>query len=127
VHELGLCDAIVAATLRRADGRRVSGVRVRVGGHPVDPDVINQGFRLAAMGTLAEQASVDLVLEPLTATCRDCRTASPVTDSHGLAVCPRCGGVDVEVSGRDAVVLESITFELTAPGGAAAGSERRSG
>ncbi len=38
MHELGLCEAIVAATVRRAAGRRVTAVRVRIGGVDVDVD-----------------------------------------------------------------------------------------
>jgi len=51
VHESGLSEAIVGAALRRGAGRRVTAVRVRVGGHPVDPEVVTMGFQLAATGT----------------------------------------------------------------------------
>jgi hydrogenase nickel incorporation protein HypA/HybF len=109
VHEMGLCDAIVAATLERAAGRPVRRVRVRVGGHPVDPDVISQGFRLAAAGTVAAGADVELVVEPLLVRCLDCGGQAPARDAMLLVACPRCGGVDVEVRGGDRVVIESIT------------------
>lgn len=114
MHETGLCEAIVAAALRRAGGRPVAGVRVRVGGHPVDPRVIDQGFRIAAAGTEAAGAEVDVVLEPLSARCRTCGRDSPATDPLALMACTRCGGLDIEAVGEDRVVLESITYE--APG-----------
>ncbi|MEV5826570.1 hydrogenase maturation nickel metallochaperone HypA [Spirillospora sp. NPDC052242] len=113
---MGMCDAIVDAARRRARGRPVSGVRVRVGGHPVDPDVIDQGFRLAAEGTEIEGARIDLVMEPLSVHCRDCGGTTPVGSAAQLAACPVCGGVDVETRGRDDVVLESITVAADAPG-----------
>jgi len=109
MHELGLCEAIVEATLRRARGREVTAVRVRVGGHPVDDAVIEQGFRLAAMGTVAENADLDLVCEPVMLRCRMCGAASPVLDGANLAACPSCGGIDVEVTGEENAVLESVT------------------
>lgn len=115
VHELGLSEAIVEATLRRADGRRVSSVRVRIGGHRVDPDVINQGFQLAAVGTPAEDATVDVVLEPQTVHCRGCNYSAGVDDHLAMVACPRCGGVDVEVTGIDQAVLESITVDAAQP------------
>ena len=116
MHETGLCDAILAATLRRANGRPVSSVRVRVGGHPVDPGVINQGFQVAAAGTVAAGASVELVVEPLVVRCRDCGGAAPARDATALVACPACGGVDVQVGGPEGgdghdAVLEAITFD----------------
>ena len=113
MHELGLCEAIVAATLRRARGREVTAVRVRVGGHPVDGAVIEQGFRLAAMGTVAEHAELDLVCEPMMARCRGCGAESPVIDAANLAGCASCGGVNVEVTGEEDAVLESVTVVRT--------------
>lgn len=109
MHELGLCEAIVAATVRRAQGREVTAVRVRVGGHPVDEAVIEQGFRLAAMGTVAERAELDLVCEPMMSRCRSCGAESPVLDPANLAACASCGGVNVEVTGEEDAVLESLT------------------
>jgi hydrogenase nickel incorporation protein HypA/HybF len=109
VHELGLCEAIVAATVRRAAGRRVTAVRVRIGGHPVDPEVVTQGIRLAATGTVAEDVTVDLVLEPMRLTCRECGRIGPIEDHLAMVACTRCGGVDVDVDGTDDVRLESIT------------------
>lgn len=111
MHEMGMCDALVKATLRRAAGRRVRRVRVRIGGHPVDPAVIDQNFKLAALGTVAEDADVEVVAEPLSVGCLGCGERTPVTGPAELAACPRCGGVDVEISGSDAVMLESITVD----------------
>jgi hydrogenase nickel incorporation protein HypA/HybF len=116
VHELGLCEAIVAATVRRAAGRRVTGVRVRIGGHAVDPDVMAQGIQLAAAGTVAENVAVDLVLEPMRFSCRDCGRVGPIEDHLGMVACSRCGGIDIDVTGTDDVRLESITVDAGAPG-----------
>lgn len=119
MHELGLSEAIVEAALRRAAGRRLHSVRVRIGGHPVDPEVINQGFQLAAQGTVAEDAVVDIVLEPMSLHCRGCGNQTTVEDHLSMVACPRCGGIDIELSGTDEVVLESIALrdpQPTSPG-----------
>jgi hydrogenase nickel incorporation protein HypA/HybF len=110
MHETGLCEQIVAAAARRAAGRRVTGLRVRIGGHPVDPEVVRQGIALAAAGTSAADSAVDLVLEPMTVACRDCGRSGPAEDHLAMVSCPRCGGVDIAVTGSDEVVLESITL-----------------
>ena len=88
VHETGMCEAIVDATLRRAAGRRVTGVRVLVGGHAVDRDVVVQGIQLAAGGTVAEDLDVDLVLEPMSVHCGSCGRTAPVTDHLAMVACP---------------------------------------
>ena len=113
MHEMGLCEAIVEAALRRAKGRAVQTVRVRVGGHPVDPGVIAQAFRLAAAGTAVADADIDLVITPPTVRCRGCGAQATAADALDLAVCAQCGSVDVEVTGTDDVVLESITLTRT--------------
>jgi hydrogenase nickel incorporation protein HypA/HybF len=123
MHEMGLCEAILEAVLRRANGRAVKTVRVRVGGHPVHPGVINQGFRLAAAGTVAADADIDLVMTPPTVRCRGCGAHATVTDAFDLAVCSQCGSFDVEVAGTDEVVLESITLKCAPE--PAAGPQRR--
>lgn len=116
MHELGMCEAIVEAVLRRAAGRPVRGMRVRVGGHPVDPRVIEQGVQVAAAGTAAEGARVDLVLEPLSVRCARCGAQTPVTTAMSMAACPECGAVDVQSVGSEDVVLESITVDAPAGG-----------
>jgi hydrogenase nickel incorporation protein HypA/HybF len=126
MHEWGLSEAIVEATLRRAGDRPVAGVRVRVGGHPVDADVIAQGFALAAAGTPAAGAAVEVVAEPMTVRCRGCGREAPAADPLALLACPGCGGVDVELTGSDRVVLEWVRYRDPAPAGPpAAGALRR--
>ena len=110
MHEMGMCEAIVAATLRRAAGRRVTTLRVRVGGHAVDPDVVTQGIQLAAAGTVAENADIDLVLLPMSMVCGNCGHAGAIADHLAMVACPACGGLDIEVAGEEDVVLESITL-----------------
>jgi hydrogenase nickel incorporation protein HypA/HybF len=109
-----LCEGIVEAAVRRAAGRQVRGLRVRIGGHRVDTAVIRQGVELAAAGTVVEGAALDLVLEPLVAHCRDCGHDAPADVAVALSACARCGGVDIEMTGSEQVVLESVT--LTAAG-----------
>jgi hydrogenase nickel incorporation protein HypA/HybF len=109
MHELGLCTSIVDAVERRAGQRRVLEVRVRVGRlHHVHPEAFDQSFAIAAMGTVAENASAELVLVPVRARCRACESERE-GDETPLG-CPRCGAVDLEVLSGDELVLESIRY-----------------
>ena len=66
MHELGLCEGILEAVERRAAGRRVTRVRVRVGAqHRVVSSAFEQSFALVSQGTVADGAAVDLVVVPV--------------------------------------------------------------
>lgn len=109
MHEFGLCEGVLEAVQTRAAGRQVAGIRVRCGvRHAVDPDAMAQAFGLVATGTEADGAAVEVVTVPATVTCGDCGIASETADQ--LAVCPRCGGANVEISGGDELVLESLSY-----------------
>lgn len=107
MHEFGLCEAIVEAVERRAQGRRVNGVRVRIGTlHRVVGPALDQAFEMAATGTVAADAAVELVVVPVHATCRECGHETESDDP--LPVCAECGSTDVELTGGDELILESI-------------------
>jgi len=114
VHESGLSEAIVGAALRRGAGRRVTAVRVRVGGHPVDQEVVTMGFQLAATGTAVEGAELELVLDPMSVRCNGCGHDGVAEDHFAMVACAQCGSVDVELDGNDEAVLESVTLAETA-------------
>jgi hydrogenase nickel incorporation protein HypA/HybF len=110
MHELGLCEAIVDAIERRAGDRAVSRVRVRVGGllH-VHPEAFEHSFAIAAAGSVAEDASAELIVLPVRGRCRGCAEEFEAGDDW-IPVCPRCDGVDVEVASGDELILESIEY-----------------
>ena len=106
-----MCEGIIEAVERRAAGRRVTGVRVRVGArHRVVGPSLDQAFELVAAGTVAEGAAVDLVVVPVTLGCRDC--GHQAESQEPLAACPACGGTDLEMDGGDELVLESIALAV---------------
>lgn len=75
MHEVGICEDVLDAVLRRADGRTVKTVKLRVGtAHHMTGDLFDRTFPLVAAGTVAAGASLDvdivdgddLVLESIT-------------------------------------------------------------
>jgi hydrogenase nickel incorporation protein HypA/HybF len=109
MHELGLCEAIVQRVEERAGDRPVARVRVRVGRlHHVHPEAFEQSFTIAAAGGVAEDAVAELVLVPVRARCPACDAE---TEADELVVaCSSCGSVDVELTGGDELLLESIEY-----------------
>jgi hydrogenase nickel incorporation protein HypA/HybF len=104
VHEVGMCQSLLDAVERRAAGRRVTGVKVRVGVLHRVADL--RAFGLVAVGSVAENAEVDMVVVPVRATCRACAVE---TEADEVPVaCPACGAFDLDLAGGDEFVLESI-------------------
>jgi hydrogenase nickel incorporation protein HypA/HybF len=107
MHEFGLCEAIVDAVEHRAAGRRVEGLRVRIGArHRVVKSAFDQAFSLVASGTVADGAAVDWVVIPARISCRACGQA--VDSEDVLALCSGCGSADLDLEGGDELTLESI-------------------
>ncbi|MGH3190834.1 MAG: hydrogenase maturation nickel metallochaperone HypA [Streptosporangiaceae bacterium] len=115
MHEFGLSEGVLATVRQRASGRKVTAIKVRFGvRHRVDQESLAHAFGVVAEGTEADGAAVELVTVPATLTCRGCGLVGETTDV--LAVCPRCAGDDVEISGGDEMTLESISY-LPVPAG----------
>ncbi len=109
MHELGLCASIVDAVATRAGERPVARVRVRVGRlHHVHPEAFEQSFEVAAAGSVAEGAQAELVLMPVRFRCEGCG-AEGQSDEQPTA-CASCGGVDVELTGGDELMLELLEY-----------------
>jgi hydrogenase nickel incorporation protein HypA/HybF len=65
MHEVGICEDVLDAVLRRANGRTVTRVRVRIGAEQkVSQDLFDRAFPLVAAGTEAADAAVDVVTVP---------------------------------------------------------------
>ena len=109
MHELGLCASIVDAVAARAGERPVARVRIRVGRlHHVHPEAFEQSFEVAAAGSVAEGAAAELVLLPVRFRCETCDVERQADEQP--TACPSCGGVDIELTGGDELVLELLEY-----------------
>jgi hydrogenase nickel incorporation protein HypA/HybF len=110
MHELAYCEGILEAVQRHAAGRRVKRARVRVGVlHRLDQNALQQAFALAASGSEAQDAILDLAFVPAQWRCRLCHEESEGADI--ALVCSNCGGMEIEMSGGDEIILESVEYE----------------
>ncbi|MEO6712470.1 MAG: hydrogenase maturation nickel metallochaperone HypA [Mycobacteriales bacterium] len=117
---MSYCEGVLEAVQRRAAGRAVARVGVRIGAiHRVVAGAFEQSFQLAAVGGPAEGATTELVVVPVHGHCMDCRT--DFTASDPSPACPSCGSLDVAVEGGDEVILEWIEYVDTSGRADAAG------
>jgi hydrogenase nickel incorporation protein HypA/HybF len=109
VHEMSYCEGVLEAVERRAAGRPVARVGVRIGAvHRVVAEAFAQSFQIAAAGGPADGASTELVVVPVHGHCMDCRADFDSPDPS--PACPACGSLDVAVVGGDEVVLEWLQY-----------------
>jgi hydrogenase nickel incorporation protein HypA/HybF len=109
MHEMSYCEGVVEAVERRAAGRPVARVGVRIGAvHRVVADAFAQSFQIAAAGGPAEGATTELVVVPVDGHCMDCRTDFQSADPS--PACPACGSLDVAAVGGDEVILEWLQY-----------------
>jgi hydrogenase nickel incorporation protein HypA/HybF len=109
VHEIGYCEGVLEAVERRAAGRPVARIGVRAGTlHRLVPDAFEQSFQLVAAGTVADGATTDVVSVPATGVCSTCGNRFELADP--TAMCPSCGGFEIELEGGDELTLAWIEY-----------------
>src|SRR5277367_2126417 len=106
---MSYCEGVLEAVERRANGRPVARVGVRIGVvHRVVADAFAQSFEIAAAGGVAAGATTEVVTVPVRGSCRSCGASFETADPH--PACVGCGGFDVMTEGGDEVILEWIEY-----------------
>ncbi|CAN5597461.1 hydrogenase maturation nickel metallochaperone HypA [soil metagenome] len=133
MHELSLSSAVVDTVVRHAEGRRVSGVEMRVGRmRQVVPDSLTFYFEIVSRDTVAEGAELELDLINALMRCPSCShewdpAPPPAEDSDQVMLlpqfrCPVCSEAGAEVLAGEEFEVESITVDEEP---AAAGAQTR--
>ncbi len=113
MHELSVCQGLMRQVERIAaenDAHAVSRVVLKVGPlSGVEPDLLTHAFDIARMGTLAENASLEIETGPVTVRCRQCGVSGEVPSNR--LVCPQCGDWRVEVTSGEELLLLTLDLE----------------
>lgn len=117
MHEMAIIQNVLDISCRAAregDAKRITAIRIRMGDYcGVVPQILREYFAIAAAGTLADGAELDLQRIPVTMRCRTCRWQGEV-DPHRVT-CAVCGSADLQLlSGREFFV-DSIEVEDAPP------------
>jgi hydrogenase nickel incorporation protein HypA/HybF len=110
MHEMALAEGILSVVLDAADGQNVRRVCLQVGKLlMVVPDSLHFSFALAADGTPAAGAVLELEEIPARWRCKQCGTES-ILDLPPFH-CRSCGASEVEVVSGDELLVEAVELE----------------
>ena len=115
MHELSVCQALldqVEGIARDRNAGEVTEINVQIGPlSGVEPILLQQAFRIASAGTLAEGARLNLSTMPVRVHCRSC--GAETTAMPARLVCAACGDWRTTLVSGDDLLL--TTIELSAP------------
>lgn len=115
MHELSVCLALidqVESIARERGANRVERIHLRVGPlSGVEAPLLRSAFPLAAAGTLAEGARLEITGTPVRVRCRRCGAESDAEPNR--LICAACGDYRTELLSGDEMLLASL--ELVVP------------
>ena len=115
MHELSVCQALIEQVVgiaREHNATAVERVLLRVGPlSGVEPALLMTAYPIAAAGTPAEGAVLEVEQAAVTVRCRACGHEAEVPPNRLL--CPACGDYHTEMLSGDELLLARV--ELTAP------------
>jgi hydrogenase nickel incorporation protein HypA/HybF len=112
MHELSIAQAIVAVADRHAAGRSVYAVDVKVGHlRQVVPSALELAFELVTKETCLDGAELRIEAVAAAGRCLACG-ADTVLEGFPLT-CAACGGLDVEVTAGEELLVDSLELEET--------------
>jgi hydrogenase nickel incorporation protein HypA/HybF len=110
VHELAICQALVEQVeqlAREQRAQRVALVEVAIGPlSGVEPQLLAQAYPVAAAGSLAEGAQLQLVASPVRVHCDRCQRDSEA--SVNRLVCGHCGHWQTALLSGDELLLTRV-------------------
>ena len=122
MHELSICGSIADIVSRRAGGRPVRVINVRVGQlRQVVPDTLAYCWDLVCAETPLEGSRLAVESVPARLRCRDCETEAEVGDLP-VFICASCGATSTEVVAGEELLITSVDLGQ-APTGDAASAE----
>ncbi|NCS66424.1 MAG: hydrogenase maturation nickel metallochaperone HypA [Hydrogenophilales bacterium CG03_land_8_20_14_0_80_62_28] len=117
MHELSVAQALVEQVEDLASQHGATGVyliRVRIGPLAgIEPELLAVAFPLAAAGTRAEQARLDLVMAPVRVRCQTCSAEGEAQPNN--LVCGACGDWRTRIVSGDEMILETVELDIPEP------------
>ena len=110
MHELSVCESILAVINERAEAEafsKVNRVRLEIGPFScVETEALRFSFDVVASGGIADGASLEVIEMPATGWCQPCARTVPVKERYDP--CPTCGRYGVTITGGDELRITDL-------------------
>ncbi|MEW6132798.1 MAG: hydrogenase maturation nickel metallochaperone HypA [Pseudomonadota bacterium] len=114
MHELSVAQALVEqidGIVRAHSADAAVSFRLRIGPlSGVLPELLESAFGLAAAGSTAEQAAMELVEAPVRVRCQTCGAETEAAVNRLL--CGACGDWHTQLISGDELILESVELRM---------------
>ena len=105
----GILEAVIPE-VKKYDVEKVLAIRLKIGElSGVVPYCIEEYFKIAARGTIAEGAKIEIERIPVGVDCPDCGYHGGIT--KGKYRCPACGSVNFRVTSGREYFVDSVEAE----------------
>ncbi len=113
MHELAVCQSLleeVKRVARENGAASVTRIVLKVGPlSGVEADLLRNAYPLAAAGTIAEDAELEIEIAGVVVSCSQCGGESPATANRLL--CAHCGDYRTRLVSGDEMVLQSVELD----------------
>jgi len=114
MHELSVCQGLMRRVEQVAADHGAAAVEhivLQIGAlSGVEPPLLERAFEIARMGTVAENAELEIRTGPVVVECRECGGKSAVPPNRLL--CTYCGEWQVRVVEGDELLLLSVELDM---------------
>lgn len=114
MHELSICYSLLdqLVSLAREHGaKRIERIELRIGPlSGVEAPLLQSAWPLAAAGSVADGAVLDIEASPIVVRCRDC--GSETETAPNRLVCGSCGGIRTKLVSGDEMLLARVELEV---------------
>jgi len=113
MHELSICQSLLAQVeglAQQHHAKSVSKIVLHIGPlSGVEAHLLQQAYSLAAAGTVAEQAALEIHSLSIKVHCRQCHKDSKATANRLL--CEHCGSWQTQLISGDEMLLASLEMD----------------
>jgi hydrogenase nickel incorporation protein HypA/HybF len=112
MHETMIAQGIVDAISKEAQKHNATPLSAKISCgqlNPINDEVLNFAFEIAAKGSVCEGISLEIVHIPLKATCKSCGECIEF-DIYSPG-CSACQSADIKIEPDAPLLLEEIEFE----------------
>jgi len=113
MHELSVCLSLleeVKRVARENNAGSVTRIIVKIGPlSGVEPDLLRNAYPIAAAGTIAEDAELEIEATSIVVSCSQCGGESSATANKLL--CAHCGDYRTKLLSGDEMILQSLELD----------------